>query len=322
MLIKKPEVFHGNHKKRPYFEGWYHKMSLENGKSLVLIPGMYRSAQINYETAFLMIYNGISNNFKYLKYSIDSFRCKKNSYHLELEDSFFSLEKIILKIDNDDLKMNGEIFCSDLNPWPFKLLEPGCMGWYGYLPTMECFHGILSMDHKLKGALSIDDKKISFNNGRGYIEKDWGRNFPQNWFWTQGNNFNDSTLSLSASLATIPWRSRQFTGFIIGLNTKDRMYRFTPYRNSKIIKATFNDKKFLIVVKRKNLTLKIESTIGEMCSTLYAPDKKDMVPKVDEYLDSNVSIQLIEGENILIRDKCSNAALEIIGDMKVLLKDL
>ena len=55
MLIKKPEVFHGNHKKRPYFEGWYHKMSLENGKSLVLIPGMYRSAQINYETAFLMI---------------------------------------------------------------------------------------------------------------------------------------------------------------------------------------------------------------------------------------------------------------------------
>ena len=59
MLIKKPEVFHGNHKKRPYFEGWYHKMSLENGKSLVLIPGMYRSAQINYETAFLMIYNGI-----------------------------------------------------------------------------------------------------------------------------------------------------------------------------------------------------------------------------------------------------------------------
>ena len=64
MLIKKPEVFHGNNKKRPYFEGWYHKMSLENGKSLVLIPGMYRSAQINYETAFLMIYNGISNNFK------------------------------------------------------------------------------------------------------------------------------------------------------------------------------------------------------------------------------------------------------------------
>ena len=67
MLIKKPEVFHGNHKKRPYFEGWYHKMSLENGKSLVIIPGMCRSAQVNYETSFLMIYNSISNKFKYLK---------------------------------------------------------------------------------------------------------------------------------------------------------------------------------------------------------------------------------------------------------------
>ena len=55
MFLKKPEVFHGNHKKVPFFEGWYHKMSLKNGKSIVLIPGMFRSSEVNNETAFLML---------------------------------------------------------------------------------------------------------------------------------------------------------------------------------------------------------------------------------------------------------------------------
>ena len=73
--------------------------------------------------------------------------------------------------------MNGEIFCIYLKPWPFKMLEPRCMGWYGYLLTMECFHGILSMDHKLRGSLAIDDKKINFNNDRGFISKRLGSKF-------------------------------------------------------------------------------------------------------------------------------------------------
>ena len=322
MFLKKPEVFHGNHKKAPFFEGWYHKMSLKNGKSIVLIPGMFRSSEVNNETAFIMIYNGISNEFKYLKIPIDNFKYKKNTYQLEIENNYFSLDRLKLNIANKDIKIYGEIFCSELKPWPNNLIEPGCMGWYAYLPTMECFHGILSMDHKLKGSLFINGSEIDFDNGRGYIEKDWGRNFPKNWFWTQANNFKDTNLSLSASLATIPWRSRQFTGFIIALNTKDELYRFAPYRNSKIVSVNYSDNKFTLTVKRKNLTLKIDSVKGRKYSTLYAPDKRDMIPKVNEYLDSNVSIQLNEGENILLKDECSNAALEMVGDMEVLVKDI
>ena len=43
MLIKKPEQYHGTSQKRPFFEGWYHKMSSPSGESIVAIPGIYRS---------------------------------------------------------------------------------------------------------------------------------------------------------------------------------------------------------------------------------------------------------------------------------------
>ena len=92
------------------------------------------------------------------------------------------------------------------------------MGWYSYVPTMECFHGILSMDHELNGHLQINDLAIQFDGGRGYMEKDWGRNFPQNWIWAQSNKFEIPGLSISASLATIPWRGITFPGFIVGLS--------------------------------------------------------------------------------------------------------
>ena len=52
------------------------------------------------------------------------------------------------------------------------------MGWYAYLPIMECYHGILSMDHELSGELIYNGDFLAFNKGRGYIEKDWGKNFP------------------------------------------------------------------------------------------------------------------------------------------------
>ena len=47
------------------------------------------------------------------------------------------------------------------------------MGWYGYMPFMECYHGILSMHHTISGELIYNDKTIDFNEGIGYTAKDW-----------------------------------------------------------------------------------------------------------------------------------------------------
>ena len=70
MIIKRPEQYHGNSKKRPFFEGWYHKMSTSNGETLVLIPGIYRSGVSKYETAFLMIYHGSNGHLEYIPYQV------------------------------------------------------------------------------------------------------------------------------------------------------------------------------------------------------------------------------------------------------------
>ena len=46
------------------------------------------------------------------------------------------------------------------------------MGPFAFVPFMECYHGIVSMDHIIQGELEIDGVNIDFSNGRGYLEKD------------------------------------------------------------------------------------------------------------------------------------------------------
>ena len=227
--------------------------------------------------------------------------------------NYFSLERVFLDFEHEHLNVKGEIITNNLNPWPVSLIERGCMGWYGYIPTMECFHGILSMNHTLNGHLDINKDRISFDHGKGYIEKDWGKNFPKDWVWAQSNSFNEPELSISASLATIPWKSYEFSGFIIGILYKGELYKFTTYNFSKHVKISFDNDKLHWVIKKGKLTLELEIRKGSLSGLLYAPDRKDMIPKVNEYLDGNISFQLKDSNRILIDQSSNHAAVEIVG---------
>ena len=51
------------------------------------------------------------------------------------------------------------------------------MGWFAWVPRMECYHGVLGFDHAVQGHIAVDGNTLDFNDGRGYIEKDWGYAF-------------------------------------------------------------------------------------------------------------------------------------------------
>jgi hypothetical protein len=193
------------------------------------------------------------------------------------------------------------------------------MGWYAYVPTMECFHGILSMDHSLDGEIEFNGSNYDFVGGRGYIEKDWGRNFPENWIWAQSNNFSNNDLSITASLATIPWKNTDFAGFIVGLYHKNNLYRFTTYRNTVTKEIHYDSNKFSWQLRQNDLVLELTIEKGHKAGLLYAPDKIDMVPRVHEYLDGNIYLKLYDHKGTILEDQTTSAAVEIIGDVRKLI---
>jgi len=81
---------------------------------------------------------------------------------------------------------------------------------------MECYHGILSMDHAIEEFVEAEGIRTDLRGGRGYIEKDWGASMPSSWIWMQTNHFDRVGVSLSGSIAKIPWLGNYFTGYIFG----------------------------------------------------------------------------------------------------------
>jgi len=69
------------------------------------------------------------------------------------------------------------------------------MGWYTWVPRMDCYHGLFSFSDSLQGTLTLKGKVMDFFGGRGYIEKDWGQSFPAAWVWLQNNYLLDLSFS-------------------------------------------------------------------------------------------------------------------------------
>ena len=188
----------------------------------------------------------------------------------------------------------GSLRFQTLTPWPVSVRSPGIMGWYAWVPTMECYHGVVSLDHAIAGTLMIDGLSHDFNGGRGYIEKDWGQSFPSAWVWMQTNHFEASGTSLTASTAIIPWRRSSFRGSIVGLWHDGVLYRWATYTGAKTTHLHIDDEQVHWILRGKTAggvhQLTITAARAE-AGILAGPSTVDMGKRVAESLTASVEVQ-------------------------------
>ena len=315
-----PDLYHGHDVKHPFFEGWYFKLvDAARENAWAVIPGIYRDSDPMLDHAFVMLLDGRSHHVTFIRYLAEDFAASRDKFLIRVGPNFFGADFLTLNLS----EVRGHLTFSGITPWPVSWTAPGIMGWYAWFP-MECYHGVVSMDHALSGCLTCADAVIDFSGGRGYIEKDWGRNFPQTWIWLQANHFDTPEVSLTASIARIPFYGRVFPGFIIGLKMGDRLYRFATYLGATLDKVVVDGtgnvmNRVEIVVTNKQYRLQINAERGAT-ALLYAPTPgQGMVPRVKESLTATVRLHLSDRRGaILFAGESSFAGMEIEGDTQIL----
>jgi hypothetical protein len=171
--------------------------------------------------------------------------------------------------------------------------------------------------------LALNGKPIHFGDGRGYIEKDWGRSFPDAWIWMQTNHFDQSRASLTASIATIPWLGISFRGFIVGLWHEGTLYRFATYTGARIEKLIIGEDEIHAVISdsRHQLKIKARRAAG---AVLRGPTGVDMAGRVPESLRATVIVRLSalekDGVHLIFAGSGRSAGLEVVGETSRLLE--
>jgi tocopherol cyclase len=311
LKIFKPEIFQGSLNKNSYFEGWYFKhVSTDQKQVYAFIPGISLTKDDSH--AFIQIINGLTGETHYIDYSIDQFRWSKNELNIQIGDSIFNESSIDLNINSKNITVNGRLEYSELSKYSKTLLSPGIMGWYSYVPFMECYHGVVSANHIISGSLNINSVASDFTNGKGYIEKDWGTSFPECWIWVQSNSFSTKTASVFVSIAKIPWRGKFFMGFIAFLYLNGKYYKFATYNNSKIVDVNLKGNKLKIDLKNHKYQLSVLIKTNN-AGDLIAPVRGNMTRRIKESIDSEVNVILTnkKGE-VIFKDYSKTSGLEIV----------
>jgi tocopherol cyclase len=306
-----PGVFQGNLKKKHYFEGWYFKnVTSDNSSAFSFIPGVSLTEGDSH--AFIQILSRTTGRIDYIRYPLDEFIWDRKKLYLKVGSSVFSESGIDLYIRSENIEVSGRISLMNMVKYPKSFLSPGIMGWYSFIPFMECNHGIISVTHDLLGELTINGKVIDFNNGKGYIEKDWGISFPEAWIWIQSNNFPEHDTSFSFSIAKIPWMGRFFIGFICFLYLNKKFYQFSTYNKSIVSEIKHTNEVIEIAVCSNKNILKIR-VIKNLFGDLVAPVSGEMSRMIKESIDSEVYIQLLDKkENLVYGETGKSVGLEVI----------
>ncbi|CAF3749059.1 unnamed protein product [Adineta steineri] len=356
-LIRSNQVSNGI-----FFEGWYYKLVFNEYKNTIItIPGV----SMNDDKRFSFIMIAYNNNSHYFRFPYETFSSTEEQFlaTVDNEKNIFSYEKLIVNLqpkDDDDASESFQMnltLSSHLSIPDLSVIAPATMGPFTWIPTMQCYHHVLSMKYDIQGSIQINqDEKISVT-GIGYLEKDWGYSFPSLWIWGQANQWKNlpstSSASLFFSFASIPWHFNiKFPGFLIVFEYNHQFYRFNSYLQSIVNDLSVNNKTNQLSFSVYDVLFQHKLHVSTYCdgseyvssALLYGPRNGGMEKFVHEILGRNIyfDVQLskiiqnetLNGdsddpfiqhgyyEEILFQERAVNIALEITGDVNWLTNEL
>lgn len=309
-----PDLYHG---RLPWnkFEGWYFKISFDE-YSYAFIPGIFHGDSKTGPHSFIQVLDGYSNTYDYITFHAQEFKANTGILELELGQNHFSLSQIMLKLDSREGLIEADLNLSGLLKWKSRNSSSRSMGFYNFIPFMECYSQVCAMDMHVSGRMSINGKNHVIPNGRGYIEKNWGSQFPISWIWVQCNDFSTPKVSLSASIGHIPFFLGSFKGFLIGVGIEDRFLEFTSMNGSKLTVLQAGHDKAAYACNRNyrlELHTKTEKDRFMLCK---APKDGKMIPLAKETLNAAVYLKItdLQKDEVIIEDTGVNAGIEYGGD--------
>lgn len=316
-----PNMYHGHGRTQRFFEGWYFKVVDAHAQHVyAFIPGVFLGETPAASHAFVQVLQGNTGQATYHRYPLSDFWASTDTFAVRVGPNYFSAETLTLAITEAEHNLQGTLRFSGLTPWPVTLTAPGIMGWYAFMPFMECYHGVVSLDHTAQGTLVHNGQTLNFEHGRGYTEKDWGQAFPRAWVWVQTNHFGAPGVSLSASVATIPWLGSAFQGFIVGFLHHGHLYRFATYTGAKTTRLRVSPTQIVWHLSDGRHRLELVAERNANSGTLHAPAPAAMQARVQESLSATVHVRLVAlpSEQAIFAGTGHHAGLEVSGTLQTI----
>lgn len=296
----KSEYFHGVDRRYPYFEGWYLKHQ-NRGKTIAFIPAVHADKKGQWSASLqVVVSDGVNDGSWYFTWPIEACKISKNRFRVKIGENLFSEKGISVDIKTEKLTIKGKIGYSG-----FQKVKGDVMGFFRFLPFLQCNHGVLSMTHRLEGNLNVNGKTIEFTDGNGYAETDWGQSFPKHYLWTQCGFGMKGRNSIMVAAADIPILGTSFRGCICAIHYEGQEYRMGTYYGARILE--YRDG--CVALRQGNMMLKVKR-LKERTFKLRGPEKGNMERIIKESPVCRVQYQFRTGKKQVFNLLSGQASFE------------
>ena len=187
-------------------------------------------------------------------------------------------------------------------------------GWLSYLPIFEPGWQILMAHGLASGWIEWEDKVYEFTDAPAYSEKNWGRSFPQKWFWFNCNRFSDEPdLALTAGGGRRELLGVMESVALICLHHHGQFYEFVPWNaqvswqiqpwGEWVMKAE-NDRYIIEIIGRTDLP----------GTPLRAPTEDGLIFCCRDTMKGHLTLVLrSRNGHLLLKAESSSCGLEIGG---------
>ena len=306
-----PAIFQGEWKTKNYYEEWFFKLSdASEENTFIFIPGVSLGKKADDFHTYVQIIDVNAQQQYFLKYTIKDSIYSSESFNIKIGENIFSEHGLTLK--NDVVK--GRINFRTISKWPASPIGRHTMGLFDFFPFLPTRYAIYSMNLSLAGSITINGRTIDFSNGKGYIEKSWGKRFPTTLVWSQCSHFDRPNTSFSLSLSKTPFFFSGFKMFSCCFFFEGRHYSFNSRNGAKIIK--FEPKGNFIEASFSKNHILFEITIEKNDAGLIPAAEEKQTGRLTHIgMKSKVYVKLYKNSKLLFSGQGTNCAVEIEGDV-------
>ncbi|MFM2303275.1 MAG: hypothetical protein RLZZ135_684 [Cyanobacteriota bacterium] len=324
---------------RGFFEGWYFRITLPKiNESFAFMYSIEDPLDILPHSSGAVQILGIGE--EYLKYylpNINSFWAAKDDLalghwgetNLDIPPQLLSINKFEQQIEQGyqvtATLHQGTLPAQDCR-WCYQTVpvygwgqpqqfQQATGSWLSFLPIFDPGWQVLMAHGLATGWIEWRGERYEFSHAPAYSEKNWGRSFPEKWFWINCNSFNETVgLALTAAGGRRKVLGMTESVAMIGIHYRDRFYEFVPW-NARINWQIQPWGEWRMQAINRDFSIELTGTTelaGTMVST---PTEQGLVMCCRDTLKGQLTIDLRtrQGDRIITATS-NNAGLEVGGN--------
>lgn len=187
-------------------------------------------------------------------------------------------------------------------------------GWLSYIPIFEPGWQILMAHGLATGWIDWNGQIYQFTDAPAYGEKNWGRSFPQRWFWFNCNSFDDEddlALTAGGGKRGVLWWMESVA--LICLHYRGKFYEFVPW-NSRVSWQIQPWGKWQMQAENEQYQVEIIGTTDLEGTPLRAPTERGLVFCCRDTMKGKLTISLRKrGGKTILTASSSVCGLEVGG---------